>query len=105
MQFAGLWLVLTLAFGLIFYLLEMNYESFARDWYAGMTQRNLTAFEFPGFWANKVALTAYVWWTGPNDHSMWSHPVRILLTLLLAVLAMVSGLISTLCIRKIWPRL
>jgi hypothetical protein len=101
MKFTKLWLVMTVFFGIIFYLFEMNYESYAKDWDAGLNMRSPSASELPGFWANKISLMTYVWWTGSNDHSMWSHPVRILLTLLLALLAMVSGLISTLCIRKI----
>jgi hypothetical protein len=104
MKFAKLWFVLTLFFGFVFYLFEINYESYARDRDAVLTLRTVSAFELPGFWANKISLMLYVWWTDSNDHSMWEYPVRILLTILIASSAIVSGLLTSLCIRIMWPR-
>lgn len=78
---------------------ELHYESFAKDWDGGLTRRSPTALEIPGLKLNSYSLKIYSIINGNDNHSIWEHPVRIILSLIIIMCSISLGFIVTLFIH------
>lgn len=80
MKFFRVWILLSFILSILFFSIEIHYEDYARVWESALTDRSPSMSETPGFLVNKYTLRFYSNVTGENNHSMWSYPIRLLIS-------------------------